>query len=274
MTADQFAQIPNRLIRDAALSPKARLLWIWLASHRAGWHTSIQRLADANGIGVDAARTGIQELIEAGWIRRSADQNHPDTGRFTGYRYTLCEPSLDLPCMDLPCTDKPCTDKPTPKNTNTPRTPKQEQASPPPTVISPARATSQLTFALDPDGENAPPPPEQKPETPRHPGGVATDPDGYRFAKRVLPDQPERVLAKLGLRIHALRDENKPDDLIEDALHVWASQDRYGPAGLDYVVSDVIRARAPRVRAPKESTIAQYAAIKRDPRFNNPKGIQ
>lgn len=119
-----------------------------------------------------------------------------------------------------------------------------------------------MTSILDRDGELGPPPPEPAPPTPKHPGGPPTDPWGFALAKRLLPDQPNRVHAKLGERAGALRAEGTPEPDIEAALTAWGQQDRYGPAGLDYVLSEMLRTRN---TAPKPTTttavVAGYADL-------------
>ena len=159
-----FTKVPNSLIRDARLSPKARLLWIWMMSHRTGWQCSIDRLASQNGIGVDAARTGVKELTEAGWLRRSAEQTKGPSGEFTGYVYDLEIPSLDYPRMDNPSVDNPSVGDPrmddplvenqTPKKTTGKKTNLQEDQSKEPPVsprpgTSPARVDTEVPQGVE-----------------------------------------------------------------------------------------------------------------------------
>lgn len=89
LLSDHFTQIPNTLLRHPDLSIKAKGLWSWMASHQEGWKTSQKRMADELGCGVDAIRTGLQELIAHGWLARTPTKNPDGSGRFCGYTYVL-----------------------------------------------------------------------------------------------------------------------------------------------------------------------------------------
>lgn len=65
---DNFTVVDNTLIRDRRLSPKARLLYIFMQSQPPGWNTSIKALADEVGISKDAIQSGVAELSDLGYL--------------------------------------------------------------------------------------------------------------------------------------------------------------------------------------------------------------
>lgn len=103
---DHFTQIPNAWLRDSRISLGAKGLLAQLLSHAPGWRISQENLAHANGIGRDAIRTLINELLEAGYLSRSEDRERNEKGYLGGFTYTtqdpLAEPTLDNPTQDNP----------------------------------------------------------------------------------------------------------------------------------------------------------------------------
>jgi len=103
---DHFTQIPNDWLRDSRISLGAKGLLAQLLSHAPGWRISQENLAFANGVGRDAIRTLINELLEAGYLMRSEDRERNEKGYLGGYTYTtqdpLGEPTLDKPTQDNP----------------------------------------------------------------------------------------------------------------------------------------------------------------------------
>ena len=65
---DHFTQIPNAWLRDSRISLGAKGLLAQLLSHSPGWRISQESLAYSNGIGRDAIRTLINELLDAGYL--------------------------------------------------------------------------------------------------------------------------------------------------------------------------------------------------------------
>jgi hypothetical protein len=65
---DHFTQIPNDWLRDKTISLGAKGLLAQLLSHAPGWRISQESLARDNGVGRDAIRTLINELLEAGYL--------------------------------------------------------------------------------------------------------------------------------------------------------------------------------------------------------------
>lgn len=99
---DHFTQIPNAWLRDKTLSLGAKGLIAQLLSHAPGWRISQESLGRDNGIGRDAIRTLINELLEAGYLMRSEDRERTEKGYLGGYTYTTQDPTQDNPTQDNP----------------------------------------------------------------------------------------------------------------------------------------------------------------------------
>lgn len=66
-----FTQIPNRWLRDARVSFKARGLLAMLFSQPTGFAVTLAKLAGDDGPdGISAIRSAVSELEEAGYLRR------------------------------------------------------------------------------------------------------------------------------------------------------------------------------------------------------------
>ena len=72
-----YTAIPNAVLRDKNLSLKARGLLGFCLSLSDNWKYSIQGLAAAAGAGIDAIKSGLQELEKAGYLvrRKYRDEN-------------------------------------------------------------------------------------------------------------------------------------------------------------------------------------------------------
>jgi len=103
---DHFTQIPNDWLRDSRISLGAKGLLAQLLSHAPGWRISQENLAHANGVGRDAIRTLINELLEAGYLMRSEDRERNEKGYLGGYTYTTQDPTAE-PTLDKPTQDNP-----------------------------------------------------------------------------------------------------------------------------------------------------------------------
>lgn len=110
---NHFTQIPNSWLRDSKISLGAKGLLAQLLSHAPGWKVSQESLAFANGIGRDAIRTLINELVEAGYLSKSEERERTEKGYLGGYTYTTKDPTAQ------PMLDEPTQDEPLHKNTNT-----------------------------------------------------------------------------------------------------------------------------------------------------------
>ena len=101
-----YTVMANHHLRDERLSLKAKGLLSMLLSLPDDWEISIRGLASIVTDGVGAVQTGINELIEAGYIVRR--RQHADTGAFAGFEYIIHEVP---PCTENPYTANPYTGK-------------------------------------------------------------------------------------------------------------------------------------------------------------------
>ena len=114
---DHFTQIPNAWLRDSRISLGAKGLLAQLLSHAPGWRISQESLGRDNGVGRDAIRTLINELLEAGYLLRSEDRERNEKGYLGGYTYTTQDPTAE-PMLDKPTQDNPLHKNNNIKNTN------------------------------------------------------------------------------------------------------------------------------------------------------------
>ena len=108
---DHFTQIPNDWLRDKRISLGAKGLLAQLLSHSPGWRISQESLGRDNGVGRDAIRTLINELLEAGYLMRSEERERGEKGYLGGYTYTTQDPTQDNPTQDNPLLKKTITKK-------------------------------------------------------------------------------------------------------------------------------------------------------------------
>lgn len=102
---DHFTQIPNNWLRDKSISLGAKGLLAQLMSHTPGWSVTQQSLGEANGVGKDAIRSLINELLSAGYLIRSDNRERNEKGYLGGFSYTTSEPSQ--PTLGNPTLDNP-----------------------------------------------------------------------------------------------------------------------------------------------------------------------
>lgn len=110
-----FSVVPNAILRDTRLSPKARFMLIFCLSLADEWEYNIRGLATVMGCGVEAVSSGLKELEECRYLQR--EQKHVKGGRFGGNDYILYEkPYEDIPYTENPLTVIPDTDAPNTEN--------------------------------------------------------------------------------------------------------------------------------------------------------------
>lgn len=102
-----FAIISNALLRDVALSFRARGILSCLLSHAEGYRVSSDRLADMGTEGRDAIRSALVELEAAGYLKRIKTQD--DRGQ-----WATSAVISDTP--DFREQNHPAPEKPTPGN--------------------------------------------------------------------------------------------------------------------------------------------------------------
>jgi hypothetical protein len=83
-----FTQVPNSLLCDPDISFKAKGLYALMYSKPDGWTFYEGALAKESRDGKEAVSSGLDELVKAGWLRRSGGREQ-GTNRFCAYDYEL-----------------------------------------------------------------------------------------------------------------------------------------------------------------------------------------
>lgn len=229
-----YTVMANHHLRDERLSLKAKGLLSMLLSLPDDWEISIRGLASIVTDGVGAVQTGINELIEAGYIVRR--RQHADTGAFAGFEYIIHEVP---PCTENPYTANPYTGKPYTENPAQSSKDKLSTISP----IVPHEGDDSLSLAaLDSSlGEGAD---EAKPKRKRRAAKSAPDyrPDTFARFWAAYPRGEDKQGAI------AAWDELKPDDATLQAMsralvRQRASEEWQRGIGIPYAVRWLRRRR-------------------------------
>lgn len=88
MAADNFTQISNALFRDPRMSAKAKGIFGFISTHRAGWGLTPESIAAAMKDGVSAVKAGLRELEAFGYLIRSQNRRPDGTMGPIVYRIT------------------------------------------------------------------------------------------------------------------------------------------------------------------------------------------
>lgn len=84
---DGHTLIPNTVLHDASLSPKARMIYAYFASAAVDDTNELQiDLATRMGMSHGALEGGIEELVRAGYLTK---ERHPRGRGFKSWTYTL-----------------------------------------------------------------------------------------------------------------------------------------------------------------------------------------
>lgn len=263
-----YTVMANHHLRDERLSLKAKGLLSMLLSLPDDWEISIRGLASIVTDGVGAVQTGINELIEAGYIVRR--RQHADTGAFAGFEYIIHEvpPCTENPYTANPYTGKPYTENPAQSSKDKPSTippivPQSDAEDANPSV-SLAADTSPVRGGKEGEkGEAAEDDPLRQPAAATSPGGRGKRRGTAKKAPDHRPDTFARFWAayprgedKQGAI--AAWDELKPDDATLQAMsralvRQKASEEWQRGIGIPYAVrwlrrrrwEDEIKAPAP-----------------------------
>ncbi len=110
-----YTVMSNHHLRNKDISLKAKGLLSQMLSLPENWDYTLSGLAHINKESVDAIRTAVLELEEAGYIK--CEQKRNPKGGFAEIDYTIYEqPVLDCPILENPISDKPITEKPISEN--------------------------------------------------------------------------------------------------------------------------------------------------------------
>ena len=116
----KFTIISNEIFEDWRLSYKEIGLYCNMMKFPDDWDFSIRNLAARHREKRDAVKTGLDKLLEYGYISREEQQARKDKGRFGSYYYVIYEDPHDnknfIPCPprddeelsdNSPCTENP-----------------------------------------------------------------------------------------------------------------------------------------------------------------------
>lgn len=105
-----YTTMANHHLRDERLSLRAKGLLSMLLGLPDDWEISIRGLSSIVRDGVASVQTGINELIDAGYIVRQ--RQHAEDGTFAGFEYIIHEkpPYTDSPYTENPYTVTPYTE--------------------------------------------------------------------------------------------------------------------------------------------------------------------
>jgi hypothetical protein len=73
-----YTQLPNLWARDERIGWRAKGILLFLMSHKNGWRTSLEHLANEGPDGLAAIRTAINELEQVGYLKRETTQTSSD----------------------------------------------------------------------------------------------------------------------------------------------------------------------------------------------------
>lgn len=111
-----YTVMSNYHLKDKRLSLKAKGLLSQMLSLPEDWDYTLAGLSFINRESKDAIRSAVNELENAGYIRRR--QTTDANGKFSGNEYIIYErPLLGKPLSENPTTEKPVPENPTQLNT-------------------------------------------------------------------------------------------------------------------------------------------------------------
>ena len=114
-----YTVMSNHHLRNEALTLKAKGLLSQMLSLPETWDYTLKGLSHINRESIDAIRTAVCELEEAGYINRQ--QGRDGKGKMTAIEYTIYEqpqpvtdaaPELCCPILENPTTDNPTSENP------------------------------------------------------------------------------------------------------------------------------------------------------------------
>lgn len=84
---DDFTLIPNSISRSTELPARAKVVYIFMRSHRDGWNITSTSVAHALGMNRETVANAINDLIESGHVRRI--EKRSEDGKFAGWDYEI-----------------------------------------------------------------------------------------------------------------------------------------------------------------------------------------
>ena len=111
---NNYTKVANQVLEDATLSLKAKGLFAYLVKLPEGWKIRIVELAKHHKDSRDSVRTGMLELLKAGYLKRLGRSR--DKGQLKDYEYRIntdFQPRPEKPTLEKPTLEKPTLEKPT-----------------------------------------------------------------------------------------------------------------------------------------------------------------
>ena len=111
---NSYTKVANQVLEDATLSLKAKGLFAYLVKLPEGWKIRIVELAKHHKDSRDSIRTGIIELLDAGYLERLGRSR--DKGQLKDYEYRIntdIAPRPEKPTLEKPTLEKPTLENPT-----------------------------------------------------------------------------------------------------------------------------------------------------------------
>jgi hypothetical protein len=103
-----YVMVNKVLINDETLSFKAKGILLYLLSKPDDWKVYESEISSHSKDKIDSVRSGVKELINAGYIKRTREQD--GKGKFKGYIYNVFETPQNkelCPLLDFPKTGNP-----------------------------------------------------------------------------------------------------------------------------------------------------------------------
>ena len=110
---NNYTKVSNQVLEDATLSLKAKGLFAYLVKLPEGWKIRIVELAKHHKDSRDSIRTGITELLDAGYLKRLGRSR--DKGQLKDYEYRIntdFQPRTEKPTLENPVQVEPRTENP------------------------------------------------------------------------------------------------------------------------------------------------------------------
>ena len=110
---NNYTKVSNQVLEDATLSLKAKGLFAYLVKLPEGWKIRIVELAKHHKDSRDSIRTGIIELLDAGYLERLGRSR--DKGQLKDYEYRIntdFQPRQEKPTLENPVQVEPRTENP------------------------------------------------------------------------------------------------------------------------------------------------------------------
>lgn len=222
-----YTVMSNHHLRNKELTLKAKGLLSQMLSLPEDWDYTLAGLSYINRESIDAIRTAVWELENAGYITRR--QGRDEKGKMTAIEYTIYEqpqppalenPTAANPILENPTPDKPTTENPMQLNKDIQKTdlPKKEKSN---TDLSSTDSIPIHSLNPLPYGEAAAPPERKRKE--------ATD--AYKVYEEIIKDNISYDILVQDMKF----EKDRLDEIVDLMLEtVCTARKRVRIAGDDY----------------------------------------